>query len=128
MAELLVRIQDRKGFDPILNALALRPGDVVAVCPDDWKWTPAEIENPDWRIIKMPGLDVEALGDLLIPAHTSTPDSELLAKRAVKLDLTNIAIAPLLDKPGEAIIIDSVKQPDILALKVAKPLGAVTIG
>lgn len=32
-------------------------GDILAVQPDGWNWGKLELSNPNWRIIKFPGVD-----------------------------------------------------------------------
>ena len=126
MAELLLCVQDKAGFDPKANALTHRPGDVIVVCPDGWGWTPAELNNPDWRLLKMPGLDpsaVRALQDCAIDAK-----GKVLAKRAQNLDITNPALSSLIGVKGVPVVVQAALQPTILALQVVKNVSAITVG
>ena len=57
--ELLLRIVDS---GPDIEHT--KCGDVIVVQPDGWTWSPRELENPDWRIVKIPdllGTEKEAL-------------------------------------------------------------------
>lgn len=56
MCEALIAITDRlPSSDPnyALNYLAL---DIIVVCDDGWAWSEAELTNPDWRVLKVPGV------------------------------------------------------------------------
>ena len=53
--EILIRVVD-KGPDEDHS----KAGDVIAVCPDGWQWSAAELANPDWRIIRVPILQAQA--------------------------------------------------------------------
>ena len=124
MAAILVRIRDRDGFDNKTNGLCMRPGDVIAVCPDDWSWGSEELVNPDWCILKMPGVDPESLRDMEMSAEDAL--GGLIAKRAKKLDLTAAVYETKLTE--RIVIVDIAKdQTDVLASKVAKEF-AITVG
>lgn len=84
MSELLVRIVD-KGGDALTQA-----GDVIAACPDGWGWGRMELANPEWIIIRVPGVDPAAFADML---EQQTGDGGvLLRKRGRGLDLASLPI------------------------------------
>jgi hypothetical protein len=60
MSEVLLRVVDKPGLERERPA-----GYVVHVAPNGWAWTPAELTNPDWQIVRVnPNLvdsEVEAL-------------------------------------------------------------------
>lgn len=53
--EVLIRVVDKGPNEDHSKA-----GDVISVCPDGWQWSPAELTNPDWRIIRVPILQTQA--------------------------------------------------------------------
>lgn len=53
--EALIRVVDKGPGEDHSKA-----GDVIAVCPDGWQWSSAELTNPDWRIIRVPLLQTQA--------------------------------------------------------------------
>lgn len=59
------------------------PGHVISICPDGWGWSAAERANPEWRIVRVPLLPVEA-DALLMPG----PEGQF---RAARIDLAGMA-------------------------------------
>jgi hypothetical protein len=74
MCEFLLRVHDKCSEDPKKDVRCMKRGDVVVVCPDDWNWSVMERTLPMWRIVKVPGLSVEAGEDFLAPelAHANS--------------------------------------------------------
>lgn len=124
MSEALVQIKEKAGFDPIANALADRPGDVIVVCPDGWPWTKEELTNPEWCVLKMPGQPVGALNSMCPPVFDAA--GRMVSKHAQNFDMTNITVSGLL-KTGE-VIADASQKTTLLASVVTKNVAAVTIG
>lgn len=89
MAELLVRVVDKTNADPYLDAKCLKRGDVVVVMPDGHGWGKQELINPDWRIVKLPGIPVSQATHFLGPELPEDPlnPSLMLQRRAFKLDV-----------------------------------------
>jgi hypothetical protein len=58
--ELLIRIADKHPVVATIYEMSGQRGDVVAVCPDGWAWSPAERENPDWIIVTANITDIES--------------------------------------------------------------------
>ena len=88
--ELLVRIVDRvNDQDPSLNAQLTKAGDVIAFHEDGADWGLMEVKNPEWRIVRVPGMTLTEAEALTAPELPPTLDKEypLLRKRAMKLDL-----------------------------------------
>lgn len=86
MAELLVRIRARDGDD----ALRYDRGDVIMCKPDGHLFSERERTNPDWTIIRAPGVDPALL------VHLTEPDVDqgrLFARRINALDLDNPAVS-----------------------------------
>lgn len=53
--EALIRVVDKGEAEDCSKA-----GDVIAICPDNWPWSPAELTNPDWRIVRVNILQAQA--------------------------------------------------------------------
>lgn len=53
--EALIRIVDKGAEEDCSKA-----GDVIAICPDGWAWSAAELASPDWRIVKVNILQAQA--------------------------------------------------------------------
>lgn len=87
MAELLVRIIDKVNDDPYLDVHCTKRGDVIVVRPDGWAWGQKEINNPEWRIVKLQASVSECL-QFLSPElpQSATPD-RMVRKRAFMLDI-----------------------------------------
>lgn len=129
MAELLVRVVDKTNpDDPYLDAQLTKRGDVICVQPDDWLWGVEELENPDWRIIKLPGIGVDELASLLAPEIDADPlkPSRMLQRRAYRLDLDHVALTgarAVLDDPDRKEPAKALAMPlaTLLAARVRKP-------
>lgn len=132
MAEIIVRIRAHPSTgDFYRDCRALGPGDVIEVMPDGHGWGVLDQQNPDWRIIKFPGVPVRDLLAFLAPEVGTDPaqPSKTLQPRAFKFDLTN----PGLPTELKAVIADDARtlpkvepvtkmaSTDVLAFKVAKP-------
>ncbi len=60
MCELVLQLVDKPlTGDLALDSQRLRRGDVIAALSDGHLWTPRELTNPDWLILKVPGMSVE---------------------------------------------------------------------
>ena len=80
--ELLIRIVDKVNLtSPKLDAKCMKAGDVIAAKPAGSSWGVKEIQNPEWRIIKVGGLP-----------PTLDRDYPRLRKRAMRLDLDALDI------------------------------------
>lgn len=53
--EALIRVVDKGVAEDCSKA-----GDVISICPDGWAWSPAELSNPDWRIVRVNILQAQA--------------------------------------------------------------------
>jgi hypothetical protein len=99
MSEILLCVKNRN----VLLAGAPKQGDVVAVCPDGWEWSTAELGvpvegNPNgnhnfFRIVKLPNVTVAQASTLLPPEQDVDPEnpSPYLQYRAKYLDKSKIS-------------------------------------
>ena len=127
MAEMLVRVVDKISADPYLNAKLTKRGDVISVQPDGWVWGKEEQKNPDWRIVKLPGVSVTNASQFVAPekdADLKNP-SRVLQSRAARLDLDNLPLgiaAVMADiKRRNPTARTSLTAQDLAALKISKP-------
>ena len=68
MAEFLVLIASRvDAADPYKDVKLHKRGDVIEIVPDGWVWSAAEKTNPNWRIVKWPGVLVADVTDFMQP-------------------------------------------------------------
>lgn len=81
MAEILIRVRDKEGHNPLL------PGEheVVVVCPDGWGWSHLELSNPDWRVVLLPGMSVSEARRWESPENV---DPEVFVRRRRHFKLT----------------------------------------
>lgn len=90
MCEILLRVVDKVNYEnPYKNAECLKRGDVVVVVEDGHVWGAQELRNPDWRILKVPGVSVSAASAFLGEELDSNPGkpSLTLQSRAFGFDL-----------------------------------------
>lgn len=90
--ELLVRIVDKpKSGDAVVDAQRTTAGDVIAAKPDGHFWGREEVANPEWRIIRVPGMG-EAEADALLSGELprAFAPNRMLRKRGVKLDVSQL--------------------------------------
>lgn len=91
MCELLVRVFDKTNSDcPYLDAQCHKRGDVIAVNEDGHLWGKEELANPDWRIIKVPGVRRSDATGFLARELDDDPSkpSRVLQARAFSYDLS----------------------------------------
>lgn len=125
MCELLIRVTDKINSDTKANYQATKRGDVIVVVEDGWKWSEKEQKNPDWRIVKLPGVPVEALEYL---THSeldmyqtgaekeATVQKRTLLKRVRKLNL-DVATLP---KAIQNYLADSSRVAPTLTIDTSK--------
>jgi hypothetical protein len=102
MAEFLVRIRDKVDHNPML----LGEREVVCVCPDGWKWSQIEQKNPDWRILKVPGMTVDE-GSVFLAPEPVDASKYIPRRRAFKIDPAALPADALKlsdDKRVEAVV------------------------
>ncbi len=75
-----------------IDVKLLKRGDVIEVCDDGWQWTDTEINHPNWRLLKFPGVSKEEVTLLLYPEIDVKPwgvigENPMLQIRGFYLDL-----------------------------------------
>lgn len=124
MCEVLVRVANKANDDPYRTAQLLQRGDVVVVVEDEHAWGPAELSNPDWRILKLPNVSVNAALAFLGPELDSNPGkpSLMLRPRAFRFDLEHGALPAAF----KAWLADSSRKRPARALDVTEAQFAAT--
>ena len=109
--EMLIRIVDKpKSGDAALDSKRTTAGDVIAVKPDGHVWGKEEVRNPEWRIIRVPGMR-QAEADALVSPELpeSFTSNRMLRKRQAVLDVAQL---------------DALLGGQLLAERTATPRGA----
>lgn len=86
--ELLVRVKDKIGSDVYHDVKLTKRGHVIVVKPDGHDWGARELDNPDWRIIRIPGIS-EAEATAMLAEEPGLDTNRMKQRRAFKLDLDN---------------------------------------
>lgn len=93
MAEMLVRVVDKINHDdPYLDVQCTKRGDVIVVVADGHVWGVMEQLDPQYRIVKMPGVAMDDVASLLAPEPETDPQnpSRMLQRRLFKLALDDM--------------------------------------
>lgn len=126
MAELLIRVIDKTSTDPYLDAKCLKRGDVVDIRPDGWVWGRFEYSDPQWRILRLPGIAAQDLSAFLAEEVDTDPaqPSAVLQARAFRLDIDSPLLAgSWLDDETRAVRKHraDLTLEQVLSLKIEKP-------
>lgn len=101
-SELLVRRTDKVSLDKVEDSIILKRGDVVVVCPSPWNWSQAELNNPNWIVVKS-DMTYEEATTYISPQKGDRRIDPALKLRAKSIDLDAIKLLLL---PQEANKID----------------------
>jgi hypothetical protein len=118
VAELLVWVAEYpKTGDPYVDRSRPSAGCVITIQPDGWKWSKAELTNPDWRVVKLPGIPVEKLTQL------TAPDLGYLDPEAEKINKVLRRYTKAFDLPElDALLVHPTKKEDLKTEAKALPL------
>jgi len=118
VAELLVRTEDKpKTGNPYIDRHRSGRGCVIAIQPDGWKWSKAELANPQWRVVQLPGIPVEKLTQLTAPdLGYLDPEAEKQSK-VLRRYTTAFDMAEL-----DALLVHPTKKEDLKTEAKALPL------
>lgn len=89
MAEVLIQFVDKVPSTDPKYVENYRIGDVIDIKPDGWGWTPRELTNPSWRVIKLPGID-PALLDVLLGVEFDIALGKIRNRRKQFVDSTKM--------------------------------------
>jgi hypothetical protein len=74
------------------DCMCYKAGDIIEVMPDGWNWGTQELLNPNWRIIKFPGVDRSQMIQFTsqqLPVDPLNPSPTLL-RRALRFAWQNL--------------------------------------
>lgn len=89
--ELLIRVADKISDDIYRNVKLTKRGHVIAVMPDGHDWGARELDNPDWRIIRITGIGA-AEARALVAEEPGLEVNRMRQCRAFKLDLDDVRL------------------------------------
>jgi hypothetical protein len=78
MMEILVRVRDRDGA--ARGDGRTEPGDVIAVCPQGWRWGRKELSSEEWRVCLVPDGVIDATWTTRQAKRTSDPGERVRAR------------------------------------------------
>ena len=132
MCELLVRVGDKKGTDSEKDFLQSFRGDVIDIFEDGTQYGAATLKNPDWLIVKMPGVPRTEMLDLLEPEWKEEADGSrtVVRKRARCFDLDKMDTTALatLSAAAETVTVDASLKTALDASKTTKATFVVKVG
>lgn len=92
----LVRVVSRRVADPYQDCKLMKRGDVIAVGPDTWPWSPIERTHIEWRLFTVTGIsDAEIQAWTVGEKSQTLQESRMLRKRAFYLDLDALPAASI---------------------------------
>lgn len=115
MCEILLRVRDKESRGDAQRLMQNKAGDVVVVVEDGHRWGNAEVSNPDWRILRLPGLPAAAVVDLTHVRKNERSD-EMTARKARYIDIGDEWLRGVLAS-GQVIEFTEAEAARLLALK-----------
>jgi hypothetical protein len=79
-----------KSGEPDKDHLLTKKGDVIVYKPDGWNWGIEELNNPEWRIIRVPNMTEEHASSLCSQELSTDRNHTILRKRGMGIDLDNL--------------------------------------
>lgn len=125
MAELLIMTENKKlSGDARIDKHRWYAGDVVTIQEDGHKWGPGELDDRQFRVVKLPKITAASLGHLLAPemarlAAEATEPNSIVQRRAFKVDTAalDIELAKGAEVPLEKVLATTAEKP-----KLADPI------
>lgn len=109
--EFLIRVRDKVGSNIYHDVKLTKRGHVIVAMPDGHDWGLQELTNPDWRIVRVPGISEAEAGAMLAP-EPGLEVNRMLQRRAFKIDLDHGAIA----RANRAFIDDDSRQTKLIEI------------
>lgn len=100
MCELILRVVDKPAPAAFDRPMVAQAGDVVVVVPDGHQWGREEISNPEWRIVRLPGVAESALADLMEARPHAIDLTRTIAARHFRIRVEEPIMAALIAKGG----------------------------
>lgn len=114
MAEILLHFTDKVPNSHPDYAMNYGAMDIVVVCADGWTWTEAELTNPNWRIVKVPGVDPSFLSQYAAPRIDATTQ-KITRKRDWCFDVAQVPAAALTHLKSNQVLTLTAAQAKIAA-------------
>jgi len=121
MCELLVFLTDKASDpDPAINLTYMKRGYVIVVCEDGWQWSQAELTNPDWVVVQVPGVPVSEYNKFQVVHWASYTNYEtgeqgvMDACRALMLDIDQDPVLREISTRGDVQVV--VRSPEDIAV------------
>lgn len=113
MAQLLLTVVGQyNNDDPYMDARLPKPGDILAIQPDDAEWGQFELSHSEWRIIKLPSHTAASLQYLLEDVKPTSPGQKMVQYRAFYLNIS----APQLSSELKAYLADNTRSVPIFTV------------
>lgn len=104
MAEILIRVVEHSHSTPETAYLHVGQYEVVVVQDNGWPWSANELNNPDWRIIRISNVTAEALAYWADAAFTA--QDALQYKRTNRIDNAQNGVQAIIDSWQVGIVND----------------------
>jgi len=124
MCEILLRVRDKESRDVGQRLIQNVAGDAVVIVEDGHRWGGAEVSNPDWRVLQMPGLPAAAVADLMESRPHWKDSDRISARKRQYIDVTDPWLRGVLAS-GQVIQFTEADAARLLALKRARVDDAV---
>lgn len=111
--EALVWVVDRGGIEPTNSVGTYYNGDVIVIKPDGWGWTATELNDPRWRLIRVPLTQAQADQFAAFSAKNAAGHQW---KRAIKFDWSALTPPSL----AAQFVYDGLPHPDAITLTVSQ--------
>jgi hypothetical protein len=111
---MLLRVADKPvSGDELLDAMRTGRGDVIVICPDGWQWSQAELSNPEWAIVKLPGVDPALLVAFTQPDNGDPAQGTIPQRRAFRfnVDAWDTAGRPILSTLAAVLALRIARAP-----------------
>ena len=104
MAEILIRMVEHDHSDTPTAHLHVGQYEAVVVRENGWPWSALELNNPDWRIIRISNVTESALA--YWADSFTNPDDSLQFKRGYQIDNTASQVQGIIDSWQVGIVND----------------------
>jgi hypothetical protein len=123
MAEILLRVVDRVNTESaVKDRQCTKAGDVIVIKPDGWPWGTKELINPDWRIVKLVGVDPKSIEDFL--AEDRNGDI-LIRPRIRGIDMSRTVVQTAIASGQVITITNTTVIDNFLTRKNKDPVGVI---
>lgn len=129
MCEVLLCVVDHSHPTNIyLDTKLPKRGDIIDIVADGHLWGGMELSDPDWRILRLPGIDRATLSDWLVRGapqlRSGDHDTQLYRLHMADLDHVAIpsALTVWLNDASRAVPIATVPAILLATVRISRPL------